>query len=655
MILRISTLCFFIFALGRAQQKDSIIKTDSIAQVVFTKKSPVLKRKIDRLEFKVENSNLSALNAWEILKKTPSVSILGQSIRIKGSTSHIITINDKKVTMSDDELQTFLENIQGDDLKAIEIITNPPARYEASGTTVINFKIKTVTSLGYRGRLNAQYTQATYGRGNFGGYQQWKNKQWTLQSGYQFSAGHYYRENLDVVHYTENNETWESVMNRKETNAGQHSFFLNTDYAKDSLTSFSLNYRYLTSLRSYGVYDVPTSIYQNGQLASSYRTVNTHEKKYQSHNLSTQMEHQFKNGWRLSWLNYWSSKHSQPWSHIYTELNFKNQPPAETEFRTQDNARINLYATQIDTELKTGKWQIETGSKYSYITAHMQLDFWEKQQNDLQISADKSNDFKYHEHNFAAYISATHDWEQWQIKTGLRAEYTGINSWSMPQQRNHQNQYWSLFPTFYIQYTTAGNHQLGLSYGKRIERPPYQYLNPAKSYYNLFSYFQGDPNLKAMLAHQLSLTYTHKNWNVEAYYRKKTSPFMEIAFQIPASKMMVYRYMNIEKEQAAGIDLSKSWQVASFWDLNLYTSGEYVENHFFGLDQQIYLNKGFYVFAQMSHAFKLDRTTDWNLEVGGHYISGGIQGSFSFSPSANVYLLMSRKFRNKKTGNQPLL
>ncbi|UOU98831.1 hypothetical protein MUU74_02510 [Chryseobacterium daecheongense] len=119
-------------------------ETQDIQAVTLTKQKPLVKRKIDRLEFNVENSNITSLNVWEILKKTPGVTANNDVLGIKGSTSILVTINDKKVMLTGDELKNFLENIQGEELKSVEVITNPPAKYEASGSAVLNIVMKKI-------------------------------------------------------------------------------------------------------------------------------------------------------------------------------------------------------------------------------------------------------------------------------------------------------------------------------------------------------------------------------------------------------------------------------------------------------------------------------------------------------------------------------
>ena len=133
-----------------------------IEEVVMIKQKPIVTRKIDRLSFNVENSNISSLNAWEILKKTPGVSVNNNALTIKGSQSILVTINDKKVMLTGDELKNLLENTQGEELKSVEVITNPPAKYEASGSAVLNIIMKKNTIEGYRGIISSKYIQSQY-------------------------------------------------------------------------------------------------------------------------------------------------------------------------------------------------------------------------------------------------------------------------------------------------------------------------------------------------------------------------------------------------------------------------------------------------------------------------------------------------------------
>lgn len=113
-----------------------------LEEVVITAKRPTIKREIDRLVFNVQDTPLATTNAWDIVKQTPGVNAIGDNLSIRGSQSILVTINDKKVMLSGDQLKSLLEGTDGTQVEAIEVITNPPAKYEAQGNAVLNIKLK---------------------------------------------------------------------------------------------------------------------------------------------------------------------------------------------------------------------------------------------------------------------------------------------------------------------------------------------------------------------------------------------------------------------------------------------------------------------------------------------------------------------------------
>ncbi|MDH6252136.1 hypothetical protein M2347_001863 [Chryseobacterium sp. H1D6B] len=628
-----------------------ILKKDiqDIQEVVVTKQKPLVKRKIDRLEFNVENSNISSLNAWEILKKTPGVTAGNDVLAIKGSQSILVTINDKKVMLTGDELKNFLENTQGDEVKSVEVITNPPAKYEASGSAVLNIVMKKNKIEGYRGVISSKYVQSQYAKGVAGISQYYKKGKLSLMGSYYLGTGTYYREGTDYVHYVEDQTRWISTMNRKDQNKSQNTVNFNLGYEIDSLTSVSLNYSGSFSPKSFGTYNVPTLIYNNQDIVeSNYTTINDHYSRSINNSLSFQVDRKLNKKSQLTWTNYFSGNNARKYQNVITQLDFINQSPKENNFLTHNKSDVQLYSTQADYQWKNEKWELESGGKYSFVKTNSQLDFSDNENGQVQYRPDKSNIFDYKEHNFALYSSLAFNPGKWNFKAGLRAEKTDLEGVVSEPYEVNKNDYWKLFPTLYAQYTTDSKHQFGLSYGKRISRPSYSWLNPAKSYYNLFSYFQGDPKLKATIVHNLNFTYTWKDWNLDFYYRKEIYPSMEISFQEPSTNSLIYHYTNIEKAQAYGLSLYKNFQFKPWWSLSLSENLEHNENYFVGVDQLLYKNQVWNLSSTISTSFILDKNSDWKVEVGHQYNSPSIQGTFRISSSSSAYLVMNKKFLNKK-------
>ena len=620
-----------------------------IEEVVMTKRKPLVKRKVDRLEFNVENSNISSLNAWEILKNTPNVSVNNSVLTVKGSTGILVTINDKKVMLTGDELKNLLENTQGDDVKSIEVITNPPAKYEAAGSAVLNIVMKKNKIEGYRGILSSKYVQTQYAKAVFGLSQYYKKDKLSVMASYYKGMGTYYREGFDYVNYPESQTRWMSTMNRKDKNYNQNTLNFNVEYELDSLTNLSLNYSGYFSPKSYGIYDVPTLIYNNQDIVeSNYRTLNDHESRSANNSVSFQIDRKLNKKSSLSLINYFTGNNSSKHQDVATHLNFAGELPREDHFLTQNKADVKLFSTQLDYQWKYEKWELESGTKYSFVKTNSNLKFSDNENGELQYRPEKSSIFDYKEHNFALYTSLAYNIGKWNFKGGLRAEMTDLEGVvSEPYDLNKSN-YWNFFPTFYAQYTTENKHEFGFSYGKRISRPSYSWLNPAKSYYNLFSYFQGDPQLKATIIHNLNLTYSWKNWNLDLYYRKELYPSMEISYQVPENNNVVYHFTNIEKGQAYGLSLYKNFQIKPWWNIIISENLEHNENYFNGVDGILHQNKVWNLDSNISTSFTLEKSSDWKMEVGHRYFSGGVQGPFRISSTWNAYFVMNRKFFNKK-------
>lgn len=624
-------------------------EVQDIQEVVMTRQKPLVKRKIDRLEFNVENSNISSLNAWEIIKKTPGVTAGNDVLAIKGSQSILVTINDKRVMLTGDELKNLLENTQGDEVKSVEVITNPPAKYEASGSAVLNIVMKKNKIEGYRGTVTSKYIQSQYAKGLAGISQYYKKNRLSVMASYYLGSGTYYREGTDYVNYAEDQTRWISTMNRKDRNKSQNTLNFNLEYEIDSLTNVSLNYSGFFSPRSSGTYNVPTLIYNTQNIAeSNYTTINDHHSRIINNSVSFQADRKLGARSKLTWTNYFAGNNARKYQNVLTYLDFVNQPPTESNFVTHNKSEVQLYSTQADYQWKSEKWELESGGKYSFVKTGSQLDFSDNENGVPQYRADKSNIFDYKEHNFALYSSLAYNPGKWNFKAGLRAEKTDLEGVVSEPFEINKNKYWKLFPTFYAQYTTRSNHQFALSYGKRISRPSYSWLNPAKSYYNLFSYFQGDPKLKATIIHNLNLTYTWKEYNLDFYYRKEIFPSMEISYQDPNNNNLVYYYTNIEKGQAYGLSLYKNFQFRPWWSFSLSENIEHNENYFIGIDRLLYKNKVWNWVSDISTSFTLDKKSEWKLELGHRYNSPSIQGTFRISGSSSAYLVMNKKFFSNK-------
>ncbi len=629
-----------------------ILKKDSAATietVTVKANKPILKRKIDRLEFNIDQTPLQNLNAWDILKSTPNVLVKNEELSVRGNSQIMVTINDKKTLMSQEQLKQLLENTDGSNVSSVEVITNPPAKYEAQGSAIINIKMKKNILSGYKGRLSTRYHQSIYAKGMLGTSQSYNTGKWQLSGNYNFVTGDYVRRNFDVVTFSADKTRWESDMTRKTHAHEQHIYNFSGQYTLDSLSTVQFGFDGYNAPDNNGHYKVPTTIYntETNEIQSGYLTSNRKNQFNNSFNSYFVFDKKMGNN-TLTWTNNFSIKRYKENQDIGTQLNFENQPETYTRFGSNNIQNISLYSSQLDYRYSKEKFTLEGGAKYSFVHNKNALDFFDGTAESIVPNPSKSNAFDYKESIFAAYVSSEYQSKKWELKAGLRSETTSINTKSDNPTIQNSTDRTALFPTFYAMYNLTDDQQIGFSYGKRIDRPNYDFLNPSKSYYNLYSYFQGDAYLKSTIIHNLSLTYTLKNWNFETYFSYIKDPSLEISVQNPETFETVYNFTNIDHGKNIGANVSKNFTITPLWKLNIFAMGEYQENYFIGTDQILYKNDVFFYNANLSTQITLDKAKTWDLNIGYVYNSKTIQGSFDISSSQNTFVIINKKMFSKK-------
>lgn len=624
---------------------------NELNEVTVMAKRPTITRKIDRINFNVENTVLSSSSAWEIVKRAPGVQSGGDQLAIRGSKSIIVTINDKKVTLSGDELKAFLESTAGNEIKSVEVITNPPASYEASGSAVINIKMKANHTPGYKGSLGAGYTQGIYAKGNINTSQYYKTGKLAIFGSYNFGRGVYYNEIKEVTNYAVQQQTWINILRRKNDRDAEHTYRLNFDYAIDSLNTLSVGTDGYIAKNNHALYSVPTTIYQSGVFQSAFDTQNTRLTPNTNVNVNLGFDHRFSATEKLAlsadYTNYQSTTDQD------VRTSYKGIDPHNSRFVTNTRQHIRLFSAQADYSKDSKVMNIQMGAKLSRVKADNLLDFRNETANGLVIDPALSNTFLYQESVAAGYISLNKDWGTWSFKAGLRGEYTDIHSSSISPVQTNKQGYFNLFPTVFLQHKLSPDNQLVLSYGKRITRPPYSYLNPSRSYFSPNSYLVGDPNLKPALTDQYSLLYTYKSkYNAELYFINEKQPTIQLPFQDNVTQTLIQKVTNVPGSRYYGIDLSTSLQPAGWWSLDINPGAALLISRFPLSASGLIKRNVFSINGIADNQLTLNKKAGLTANVSFNFNTSGLQGPATVSgmSSLNIgakrnYLTTTRKYR----------
>lgn len=629
-----------------------ILKTASneLDDVVIDKKRPVVTRKIDRLEFDVENSILSSDNAWEIVKKTPGVIASGDGLSIRGSNGILVTINDKKVYLTGTELKNLLENTDGNNIKSVEVITTPPAKYEAQGSAVLNIKMKKNIGGGYKGMVTGAYVQSMYPKGVVATNHYYKGKKLTVFGGYMFGSGHYYGESKGEVKYFDANgdvsSTWKSIEKSHYRAKQQNSYNITAEYAIDSLNTFSAGFNGFQSLKSTALVDTPTYIYNaSGQLDSLFTSHNHRDYPEKNSTFTGSFEHKFNAKHVLVLSSDYTSYYTNQDQDINTAFSLPNAAPyRQQDIESDDTRRIDLLSVQADYNGQVGTTRIEGGMRYGKVDAENNFDYY-SEIDGVPVPGNLSNMFLYDETIMAGYIGADREFGKWGFKLGLRGEHTKLEGdLETTGEVNGQN-YFKLFPSAYALYKASDNHQIGFSYGKRIIRPQYGMLNPFRSYSTPFSYTTGNPQLQPTIAHNFGLQYTLKGkYMFGAFYRYEKDPFANITYQDYATSTIVTEYTNISSNASVGAEFNTNVELFPWWEAGTFLTAGYQQNSFQGADGTIREIDRWTFYGNTNNRFMLNKKKDFFAELSFFYSSPTVYGAYKLGDISSLSISFRKRF-----------
>ena len=148
---------------------------------------------------------------------------------------------------------------------------------------------------------------------------------------------------------------------------------------------------------------------------------------------------------------------------------------------------INIYSFKSDfTQPFKNEFKLEAGIKTSYVTTDNNANYFNVINDVKYVDTGKTNRFTYHEYINAAYLNLNKQYKKWGFQAGLRYENTtyeghqfGNDASVVRQDSSFRKSYGSLFPTVYISYNASEKNQFSVNYGRRIDRPSYQDLNPS--------------------------------------------------------------------------------------------------------------------------------------------------------------------------------
>lgn len=484
-----------------------------LVEVVVQSKKKTIEQKTDRLVYNLEN-NVTTIggDALAAINTAPGVVVKNDAITILGKGTSRVMIDGRLIELTGEELNNFLKSISAADIKNIEIISNPPAKYEADGIGgLINIIMKKGVRDSWKNSTTVSYDQNKYGiytlRDNFF-YS--KNKFRVSASvngktGYKNST-----ENLDM-YFPDGLSTMRADTKIKNEN---FSGKLALDYDLSPRTSVGFQFMNDRNNPDFGS-DIRIEKYntqnelQHVTLNKSFTDKGSKNQTYNAHLITKLDSLNRKLSFDADYFNY-NSKFDRGFiANDYTpDMEFIDLNQAGRNISNQD---IDNWSFKADMEHPLQSFNLSYGAKMSFTNSISDVVFYNTATGTPELDPSQSNRFKYTENNQAVYINGDKKInEKWNLQMGLRLENTQTNGFSETLNQENTNNYLKLFPTFYASYKKNENNSFSLNYGKRINRPRFDLLNPFRVYINSNSYSEGNPFLKPSFSDNFELSHSYK-------------------------------------------------------------------------------------------------------------------------------------------------
>lgn len=519
-----------------------------LSAVTVVGRKQLIEQKIDRTVVNVDGAvtNVGA-SALEVLEKSPGITVdKDGNISLKGKQGVMVMIDGKPSYLSGAELVNLLRNMNANQLDQIEIMTNPPAKYDAAGNSgIINIKTKKIKMQGFNGSLTAGFSQGKYSKTNnsinmnyrTGKMNAFLNVSYNKNNGFQ---------GLDILRRYRN-------IDGKSIDAifEQASFIRTTNENRNLKAGMDF---FLTDKTTVGfvasgfiapeVYNgTNTSYLKNGShvVDSIVFSLGNNNDRWKNGSINLNFRHQFDSAGReltadVDYVTYTSNNNQH-----YINSSFKPDwtKKNQEELKGILPININIYSAKTDYTHQFKGLKMDAGLKVSYVNTDNVANYFNLRVGQWMPDYNKTNNFQYTENINAAYININRQIKKWGVQAGLRYEntnYTGKQKGN-PQRKDSSfsRSYDSWFPTVYLSYAADKNNQFGLNVGRRIDRPAYQDLNPFLFFLDNYTYQSGNPYLKPQFSNNIELSHTFKGFLTTTVNYSVT----KISLQKPLSSLVM--------------------------------------------------------------------------------------------------------------------
>lgn len=613
--------------------------TTILNEVVVNSKRPLMEVNADKTIFNVESSiNAVGSDAMELLRKSPGVVIdRDDNIIMNGKNGVTVYIDGRITPLSGQSLSNYLRSLPSSSIDAIEIITNPSAKYDAAGNAgIINIKLKKNNAIGTNGTVNAGYSIGTYSK-YIGGFSfNHRNSRINIFGNYNYNQAT--NESKLGIRRTLTDTVFDQYSITTSNNK-THNYKAGLDYFINKNNTIGLIINGNIDNTGISLYSTTSLTYTPTETIDRWLVAdNRNQFNNRNNNLNFNFRHTGKNGSELNMdadAGRYRLRSDQMQPNYYYDASFTNITN-ERIYQMLAPSDIDIYSYKADYEQDFEKGKLGFGGKLSYVNSENHFDQYNIYFPAKEIDSAKSNRFNYKENINAGYLNYSRPFKNITAQAGLRVENSNISIRSLgykimgdnwqPHDSFSKRNYTDFFPSAAITFNKDLNNQFSLTYSRRIDRPAYQDLNPFEIKIDEYSYYKGNTELRPQYSNSIALTHSYKGvLNSKLSYSLVNDVFTRLADTVDVVKSFLMK-KNVATQKILSLNVSynlqKDWYTL-FINLNAFSSHY---NADFGKGKTIDLGVNAFT-ANLQQSASLGK--GWSVEMNGFYNSPAIwSGTF---------------------------
>lgn len=635
--------------------------TTSLQTIAVVGKKPFVEMMADRTIINVDASPSNAgSTAMDVLEKSPGITLdKDDNISLKGKQGVMIMIDGKPTYLNASQLAGYLKSLPASAIDVIEIMTNPSAKYDAAGNSgIINIRTKKNKLKGFNGNLNLTYAQGIYAKPSGSVNLNYRNGKFNyfLNAGYSHWEG-FQELTIGRKYLDADSKTINSIFSQK-TEMHFTNPELNVKFGMDYYASQKTTIGFVVSGFRNTEQDISQSNIQllspDYSLDSVVQSPNTNKTSWKNGSANLNFRHTYDSAGRELTADLDYVRYSSVSNQYFDNLTYNPDMVLLNEniLTGRLPSTINIYTAKTDYTRPLAKgYKLETGGKLSYVSTDNTADYYDLVNKVAEVDTTKTNRFLYRENINAVYVNMTKQYKKLTAQVGVRLENTNYSGHQLGngvsvinQDSSFSRSYVNLFPTAFFSYDLNDKNQFTLTYGRRIDRPAYQDLNPFLFFLDQYTYQAGNPYLQPQYTQNVELGHSFHHWLNTTLNYSYTKNFFTETFE-QSGQATIVRQGNIGSRQNAGIAVSAQVPVAKWWNAMLYSNLNY--NKFSGLlyGQEVNVSATT-LLLNMTSQFTLPK--GWGGEVSGFYRTKGVEGQVIVDPLGQASAAVSKKLLNNK-------